>query len=288
MGSVTSAGTGTGVEEKRRESVDVIVIGRCWVAVRSATEVTLPSVQTDVDLLPWMLAARNIQGRLEASGLAQASIAPAEMDLRRTQRLGSLVPAPNTPLPNIRASTPGSNTPVYTDLPQPSSTQQPHSQPLRLLFSRLIQPPPLLPLCRASPSRPHPRFCPRSTPPLPSPQDAFSGRTARSATSKQSELRFQNSPTWNVQEQGRMGCSLSCSDLRSTTLPLAVPAPIARAFATVPSHHHRPKTRFQVEARATPTSNLQHFTKVLDSKRVERVIAIPLETNADYWCEYFF
>ncbi|KAJ3535295.1 hypothetical protein NMY22_g6555 [Coprinellus aureogranulatus] len=50
----------------------------------------------------------------------------------------------------------------------------------------------------------------------------------------------------------------------------------------VPPYHYRPKTRFQVEARATPTSNLQQFTKVLDSKRVERVLAIPLEANADY------
>ncbi|KAJ3500938.1 hypothetical protein NMY22_g19093 [Coprinellus aureogranulatus] len=53
----------------------------------------------------------------------------------------------------------------------------------------------------------------------------------------------------------------------------------------VPPYHYGPKTRFQVEVRATPTSNLQHFTEALDSKWAERVLAIPLEAHTDYCFE---
>lgn len=76
------------------------------------------------------------------------------------------------------------------------------------------------------------------------------------------------------------------------------------AYAGLPGvvqYHHEPKTRYQIRARAKPTTDLQHYTRVFVPKKVERyvftfelgslifhhqtlcrTIAIPLEANADY------
>ncbi|KAK0233815.1 S-adenosyl-L-methionine-dependent methyltransferase [Armillaria fumosa] len=47
-------------------------------------------------------------------------------------------------------------------------------------------------------------------------------------------------------------------------------------------YHHAPKTRYQKEARKNATANLQHFTRSLKEKIVERIVNIPLKPNADY------
>ncbi|KAK0466328.1 S-adenosyl-L-methionine-dependent methyltransferase [Desarmillaria tabescens] len=47
-------------------------------------------------------------------------------------------------------------------------------------------------------------------------------------------------------------------------------------------YHHAPSTRYQKEARKNATSNLQHFTRPLKEKIVERIVNIPLSANADY------
>ncbi|KAF9469568.1 S-adenosyl-L-methionine-dependent methyltransferase [Collybia nuda] len=53
-------------------------------------------------------------------------------------------------------------------------------------------------------------------------------------------------------------------------------------FQGVVEYQYAAKTTYQVAARAKPTTDLQHFTKCLLPKRVERVVSIPLSANADY------
>ncbi|KAJ7269358.1 S-adenosyl-L-methionine-dependent methyltransferase [Mycena haematopus] len=45
---------------------------------------------------------------------------------------------------------------------------------------------------------------------------------------------------------------------------------------------HEPRTSFQRQARERPTQDLQHFTRCLQLKTVERVVTIPLEVGADF------
>ncbi|SJL06388.1 uncharacterized protein ARMOST_09724 [Armillaria ostoyae] len=47
-------------------------------------------------------------------------------------------------------------------------------------------------------------------------------------------------------------------------------------------YYHAPKTRYQKEARRNATANIQHFTRPLKEKIVERIVNIPLKANADY------
>ncbi|RDB29208.1 DNA (cytosine-5)-methyltransferase 3 [Hypsizygus marmoreus] len=47
-------------------------------------------------------------------------------------------------------------------------------------------------------------------------------------------------------------------------------------------YHHAPRTSYQLAARAKPTADIQHFTRCLLPKKVERVVSIPLAANADY------
>ncbi|OBZ68208.1 DNA (cytosine-5)-methyltransferase 1B [Grifola frondosa] len=51
---------------------------------------------------------------------------------------------------------------------------------------------------------------------------------------------------------------------------------------TEPYHHRKPLTSFQVRCRIRPTTDLQHFTRVLKEETVERVVNIPLNPKADY------
>ncbi|KAK0208944.1 S-adenosyl-L-methionine-dependent methyltransferase [Desarmillaria ectypa] len=48
------------------------------------------------------------------------------------------------------------------------------------------------------------------------------------------------------------------------------------------SYHHAPSTRYQKEARKNATANIQHFTRSLKEKIVERIVNIPLKAGADY------
>ncbi|CAA7265858.1 unnamed protein product [Cyclocybe aegerita] len=47
-------------------------------------------------------------------------------------------------------------------------------------------------------------------------------------------------------------------------------------------YYSEPKTTFQHTARLNPTTDIQHYTKCLIPKKVERVVSIPLKTGADY------
>ncbi|KAJ3509389.1 hypothetical protein NLJ89_g5249 [Agrocybe chaxingu] len=47
-------------------------------------------------------------------------------------------------------------------------------------------------------------------------------------------------------------------------------------------YYSEPKTTFQHMARLNPTSDIQHYTKCLILKKVERIVSIPLKTGADY------
>ncbi|KAG7452102.1 S-adenosyl-L-methionine-dependent methyltransferase [Guyanagaster necrorhizus] len=47
-------------------------------------------------------------------------------------------------------------------------------------------------------------------------------------------------------------------------------------------YHHAPLTRYQKEARKNATENIQHFTRPLKEKIVERIVNIPLKAGADY------
>lgn len=47
-------------------------------------------------------------------------------------------------------------------------------------------------------------------------------------------------------------------------------------------YHHDPKTRYQAQARRRVSRDLQHYTRCLIAKKVERVVSIPLQPNADY------
>ncbi|KAF9245635.1 S-adenosyl-L-methionine-dependent methyltransferase [Melanogaster broomeanus] len=51
--------------------------------------------------------------------------------------------------------------------------------------------------------------------------------------------------------------------------------------ADVP-YEHEPRTAFQASCRRKATRDLQHYTRTYDSKKVERVVEIPLEADADY------
>ncbi|KDR85517.1 hypothetical protein GALMADRAFT_218616 [Galerina marginata CBS 339.88] len=47
-------------------------------------------------------------------------------------------------------------------------------------------------------------------------------------------------------------------------------------------YHMNPQTRYQKSARLIPTTDIQHYTKVLLPRKVERVLNIPLKAGADY------
>ncbi|KAF8899291.1 S-adenosyl-L-methionine-dependent methyltransferase [Infundibulicybe gibba] len=53
-------------------------------------------------------------------------------------------------------------------------------------------------------------------------------------------------------------------------------------YQGVVPYHCEPKTSYQVGARKQPTLDLQHFTKCLLPKKVDRVVSIPMEALADY------
>lgn len=53
-------------------------------------------------------------------------------------------------------------------------------------------------------------------------------------------------------------------------------------FEGVVPYRHEPRSSFQREARERPTENLQHFTRCLLPKTVERVVTIPLQPGADF------
>ncbi|KAJ6520196.1 S-adenosyl-L-methionine-dependent methyltransferase [Mycena sanguinolenta] len=48
------------------------------------------------------------------------------------------------------------------------------------------------------------------------------------------------------------------------------------------AYQHEPRTSFQRQARERPTQDLQHITRCLLPKTVERVVTIPLEVGADF------
>ncbi|KAJ7687355.1 S-adenosyl-L-methionine-dependent methyltransferase [Mycena rosella] len=50
----------------------------------------------------------------------------------------------------------------------------------------------------------------------------------------------------------------------------------------VVAYRHEPRTSFQREARERPTENIQHITRCLLPKTVERVVTVPLEPGADF------
>ncbi|KIL00792.1 hypothetical protein PAXRUDRAFT_29521 [Paxillus rubicundulus Ve08.2h10] len=47
-------------------------------------------------------------------------------------------------------------------------------------------------------------------------------------------------------------------------------------------YEHEPRTGFQAQCRRKATSDLQHYTRTYESKKVERIVEIPLEADADY------
>ncbi|KAF8167566.1 hypothetical protein B0H34DRAFT_792278 [Crassisporium funariophilum] len=47
-------------------------------------------------------------------------------------------------------------------------------------------------------------------------------------------------------------------------------------------YHQNPNTSYQQKARLVPTTDIQHYTRVLLPKKVERVVHIPLTPDADY------
>ncbi|KAH7886266.1 S-adenosyl-L-methionine-dependent methyltransferase [Phlebopus sp. FC_14] len=47
-------------------------------------------------------------------------------------------------------------------------------------------------------------------------------------------------------------------------------------------YEHEPRTAFQAWCRKEPTKDLQHYTRTYEPKKVERVIEIPLDADADY------
>ncbi|KAF9011170.1 hypothetical protein BDQ17DRAFT_1233710 [Cyathus striatus] len=53
-------------------------------------------------------------------------------------------------------------------------------------------------------------------------------------------------------------------------------------FKGAVGYHHPPKTSYQVGARQVATTDLQHYTKCLIPKKVERVVAIPLKAGANF------
>ncbi|TFK17694.1 S-adenosyl-L-methionine-dependent methyltransferase [Coprinopsis marcescibilis] len=53
-------------------------------------------------------------------------------------------------------------------------------------------------------------------------------------------------------------------------------------FKGTKQYHHAPTTRYQLEARIKPTSNLQHFTRVFDARKVRKVIKVPLRAGANH------
>ncbi|KAF7347516.1 Mitogen-activated protein kinase [Mycena venus] len=50
----------------------------------------------------------------------------------------------------------------------------------------------------------------------------------------------------------------------------------------VVAYKHEPRTSYQRQARERPTQDLQHYTRCLLPKTVERVVTIPLEAGADF------
>ncbi|KAG8219377.1 S-adenosyl-L-methionine-dependent methyltransferase [Butyriboletus roseoflavus] len=50
------------------------------------------------------------------------------------------------------------------------------------------------------------------------------------------------------------------------------------------AYAHEPHTTFQLRCRARPTRDIQHYTRTYDPKKVERVVEIPVEPDADYRC----
>ncbi|KAJ7922796.1 hypothetical protein B0H13DRAFT_1865409 [Mycena leptocephala] len=53
-------------------------------------------------------------------------------------------------------------------------------------------------------------------------------------------------------------------------------------YEGVVPYKHEPRTSFQRQARERPTGDLQHFTRCLLPKTVERVVTIPLQSGADF------
>ncbi|KAF8131609.1 S-adenosyl-L-methionine-dependent methyltransferase [Boletus edulis] len=48
------------------------------------------------------------------------------------------------------------------------------------------------------------------------------------------------------------------------------------------AYGHEPHTRFQQRCRSRPTRDIQQYTRTYDPKKVERIIKIPVEADADY------
>ncbi|KAJ7508728.1 hypothetical protein B0H11DRAFT_1966459 [Mycena galericulata] len=53
-------------------------------------------------------------------------------------------------------------------------------------------------------------------------------------------------------------------------------------FEGIVDYQHEPRTSYQWEARERPTTDIQHFTRCLLPKTVERVVTIPLKPGADF------
>ncbi|KAJ7492258.1 S-adenosyl-L-methionine-dependent methyltransferase [Mycena latifolia] len=53
-------------------------------------------------------------------------------------------------------------------------------------------------------------------------------------------------------------------------------------YEGVVAYRHEPRTSFQRQARERPTENIQHFSRCLLPRTVERVVTIPLEPGADF------
>ncbi|KAF7307248.1 Mitogen-activated protein kinase [Mycena indigotica] len=73
-------------------------------------------------------------------------------------------------------------------------------------------------------------------------------------------------------------------EVRKNLGVLAIKCDRGKAFCGLEEaeYKHMPRTSFQKWARARPTQNLQHFTRCLLPRTVERVIAVPLKSGADY------
>ncbi|KIM70040.1 hypothetical protein SCLCIDRAFT_12660 [Scleroderma citrinum Foug A] len=48
------------------------------------------------------------------------------------------------------------------------------------------------------------------------------------------------------------------------------------------TYEHAPKTTFQLRCRKKPTKDIQHYTRTYEPKKVERIVTIPLDPDADY------
>jgi DNA (cytosine-5)-methyltransferase 1 len=100
-------------------------------------------------------------------------------------------------------------------------------------------------------------------------------------------------------ESAQQQCEIRKREAKIHTIECKSSSPYC-GFQGVVEYEHEARTTYQAAARARPTKDLQHFTKCLPPKKVERlvncyhkycistqillysVVSIPLSANADY------